>query len=61
MRIENAGGDGNCLFRSLSRFIFWTEDLYPRVRHEIYEEAERRRNNYPNITLDSEIGHLHIN
>ena len=61
MRIENVIGDGNCLFGSLSRFIFGTEDLYPRVRREIYEEAVRRRNNYPDITLDSEIGPLHIN
>ena len=61
MRIENVIGDGNCLFGSLSRFIFGTKDLYPRVRREIYEEAVRRRNNYPDITLDSEIGPLHIN
>ena len=54
-------GDGNCLYRCLSRFIFGTEDLYARVRQEIYEEAVRRRNNYPDITLDSEIGPLHIN
>ena len=53
MRIENVIGDGNCLFRSLSRFIFGTEDLYPRVRKEIYEEAVRRRNNYPDINNDN--------
>ena len=61
MRNEKVIGDVNCLFRSLSRFIFGTEDLYPRVRQEIYEEAVRRRNNYPDITLNSEIGPLHIN
>ena len=54
-------GDGNCLFKSLSRFIFGTEDLYHQIRQEIYEEAVRRKNNYPDITLDSEIGPLQIN
>ena len=61
LRIGNVLGDGNCLFRSLSRFIFGTEDLYPWVRQEIYKETVRRRNNYPDITLDSEIGPLPIN
>ena len=61
LRIENVIGDGNCLFRSLSRFIFESEDLYPLFMREMYEEVVRRRNNYPDITLGNEIGPLHIN
>ena len=37
-------GDRNCLFRSISRFIYVVEDLHERVRNEIYNEALRRIN-----------------
>lgn len=51
---------GNCIFRRISRFVYGTEDLYLRVRREIYNEALVRSNQYPDITLDSENGHIHI-
>ena len=35
----NVLGDGNCLFRFISRFVFGIEELHGRIRNEIYEEA----------------------
>ena len=60
LRIIDVIGDGNCLYRSISRFIYRTEDLFHRVRQEIYQEARRRENNYPDLTLDTEEGPLNI-
>ena len=56
LRIFNPIGDGNCLFRCISRFIYGSEDLYMRVRREIYEAAFR----YPDISIETEAGPLHI-
>lgn len=41
------------LFLELKIYIY-------RIRREIYEEAFRRSANYPNITLNSEIGPMNI-
>ena len=60
INIIDVNGDGNCLFRSIARFVYGTEELYPRVRQEIYQEARRREDNYPDITLDTESGPLNI-
>ena len=35
LRIVDVMGDGNCLYRSISSFVYGTEDLYHRVRLEI--------------------------
>ena len=53
-------GDGNCLYRALSRFIFGTESLHNRIRNEIYQEALNRAANYPDITLNTERGPMRI-
>ena len=53
-------GDGNCLYRSIARFVYGNEDLHQRVRFEIYEEAMRRRDSYPDITLETESGPMNI-
>ena len=52
LRIFNPIGDGNCLFRSISRFIYDSEDLYMRVRREIYEAALLSINSYPDINIE---------
>ena len=44
----------------ISRFIYGSEDLYMRVRREIYDAAQLRMNSYPDITIDTEKGPLHI-
>ena len=49
-------GDGNCLYRALSRFIFGKESCHSRIRNEIYQEALSRSINYPDITLNIERG-----
>ena len=56
LNIIDVEGDGNCLYRCLARFIYGTEDLNLRVRDEIYQEALNRINNYPDITIETEIG-----
>ena len=48
-------GDGNCLYRCIARFIYGTEDLHLRVRDEIYQEALNRINDYPDITIETEL------
>ena len=53
-------GDGNCLFRSISCFVYGTEDLYARVRREIYNEVVLRSNNYPGLVLKL-VQSMHIN
>ena len=53
-------GDGNCVYRSIARFVYGNEDLHQRVRFEIYEEAMRRRDSYPDITLETESGPMNI-
>ena len=58
---EEIIGDGNCLFRSIARFVYGTENLHYKVRKEIYNEAWKRRRLYPEITLDTENGPLPIN
>mgnify|MGYP002627227859 CR=1 FL=1 len=60
LNIYNPIGDGKCLFRSISRFILGSEYLYMRVRREIFNEANKRINDYPDITLDTEEGPIHI-
>ena len=53
-------GDNNCLFRRISRFIYWIEELHYCVRREIYNESVNRINIYPDITMFSELGPLPI-
>ena len=53
-------GDGNCLFRSISIFVYGTKALPQRVRNEIYNEALNRLPNYPDITLETEHGPMNI-
>ena len=53
-------GDGNCLYRCIARFIYGTEDLHLRVRDEIYQEALNRINHYPDITIETELGPMHL-
>ena len=53
-------GDGNCLYRSISRFIYGDEFLHLRERNEIYNNAFQRLPSYPDITLETENGPLHI-
>ena len=36
------------------------EDLHERVRNEIYNEALRRINDYPDIIIDTELGPINI-
>ena len=50
----NIKGDRNCLYRSISRFVYGTENLHLRVRNEIYLEALNRINEYPDIALETE-------
>ena len=48
-------GEGNCLYRYIARFVYGTEDLHMRLRDEIYQEAINRINNYPDITIETEL------
>ena len=48
------------LFRAISKFVYATEDLYFRVRRKIYERCLLNINNYPDITLNTELGSMHI-
>ena len=53
-------GDGNCLYSTLSRFLYGTEDLHLRIRNEIYNALLNRIDNLPNITMNSENGPMRI-
>ena len=53
-------GDGNCLFRSIARFVFGDENMHARVRKEIYEYAYNRIHEYPDLTLNIEEGPMNI-
>ena len=48
--------DGNCLYRCIFLFVYVTEDLHQRVLNEISNEALNRLNEYPVITIDTELG-----
>ena len=40
LRIVDIMGDGNCLYHSIWSFVYGTEDLFHRVRQEIYRRKE---------------------
>ena len=48
------------MFRSISRFVYGTEDLYQRVTNEIYNEGLNCLPNYPDIKLETEHGPMNI-
>ena len=60
IRLNDVTGDGNCLYRSIARFVYGNEDLHQRVRFEIYEEEMKRRDSYHDITLETENGTMNI-
>lgn len=36
--------DGNCLFRTLSYYLYGSEDWQIEIRNQIYEEAKKLKN-----------------
>lgn len=56
INVIDVEGDGNFLYRCIARFVYGTEDLHMRVRDEIYQEAINRINDYPDITIETELG-----
>ena len=53
-------GDGNYLFRQLSRFRFGNKNLHERIRNEIYNEALNRLLYFPDITTETEQGPINL-
>ena len=56
INIVDVLGDGNCLYRTLSLFLYGTEDLHLRIRNEIYNTLLNRIDNLPDITMNTENG-----
>ena len=54
INITDVIGDGNCLFSSISQFIYGNQHMQNIVRKNIYEEALSRMNFIPNITMETE-------
>jgi len=60
LEIINIIGDGNCMFRAISHYIYHNEENYPIIRKEIYETALLKKHLIPNIYIDSERGRMKI-
>ena len=60
INIVDVVGDGNCLYRALSRFLYGTEDLHLRIRNDIYNDLLNRIDNLPDITMNIENGSMRI-
>ena len=53
-------GDGNCLFRSISQFLYGNQYMHKNIRMSIYNEALSRLNVIPNVIIETEIGNYRI-
>lgn len=40
---NKVGGDANCLYRSLSYYLYETEDKYDDIRQQIYTQANSHK------------------
>ena len=60
LNIINITGDGNCLFRSLSYFLYNNEDNYKQIRKEIFEYSQTIKSIIPNVFIDTEKGKMKI-
>ena len=56
----NIISDGNCLYRSISFFIYNKEDLHLEIRKSVYDEAMSRINLLPYIFIDYEGGKIKL-
>ena len=48
-------GDGNCLYRSLSYYLYETEDKYNDVRQEIYTHANSHKDTIKEFFLEDKL------
>ena len=53
-------GDGNCLFRSISQFLYGNQYMHKNIRMRIYNEALSRLNVIPNVIIETERGNYRI-
>ena len=60
INIVDLVGDGNYLYRALSRFLYGKEDIHLRIRNEIYNSLLNRFDNLPVITMNTEYGPMRI-
>ena len=58
--IKDVIGDGNCLMRAFSQFLYGTEYMYNTIRGRIYNEAIIRKNTIPNVIIETELGQMRI-
>ena len=52
----NITGDGNCLYKAISYFLYGTELNYNKIRNKIYIHGLTKLNILPNILIDTEMG-----
>ena len=53
-------GDGNCLFRAFAYFINNDENNHNNIRHDIYQEGQKRKSLIPNIIIETERDQMYI-
>ena len=46
-------GDGNCLYRAFSYFLYGNENEHINIRKEVYEKAKIRKNELKNFFLEN--------
>lgn len=52
--------DGNCFYRAVSVFFDGEEDFYKNYRKEIYLSAIEKKNDFPNIRINTNTGEMFL-
>ena len=53
-------GDGNCLYRAISHFLFGHQLMFNDIRNEIYNIANSRKNLIPDVIIETSNGNMRI-
>ena len=53
-------GDGNCLYRAISHFLFGHQLMFNDIRNEIYNTANSRKNLIPDVIIETSNGNMRM-